>query len=111
VDILSNVEKALWREELYRVAGRNSIGFEVSDGHVTLRGHVVSPMLRSQMAEWVQAAPGVKSVSNELVADADLKIEVAQALGRDPATRPHVIRVGAHAGWTHLGGEVPTLEA
>lgn len=111
LDILSNVEKALWREELYRVAGRNSIGFEVSEGHITLRGHVFSPMLRTQMAEWAQAAPGVKSVSNELVADADLQIEVAQALGRDPTTRPHVIHVGAHAGWIHLGGVVPTVEA
>jgi osmotically-inducible protein OsmY len=111
LDVLSNVEQALWREELYRVAGRNSIGFEVREGHVTLRGHVVSPMLRSQMAEWAQAAPGVKSVSNELVADADLTIEVAQALGDDPATRPYLIHVGAHAGWVHLGGEVPTTEA
>jgi osmotically-inducible protein OsmY len=110
MDILSNVEKALWREDLYRVAGRNSIRFEVSEGHVTLRGHVTSPMLRSQFAVWAQAAPGVKSVSNELVADADLTIEVAQALGRNPATRPHVIHVGAHDGWIHLGGEVPSAE-
>jgi hypothetical protein len=82
----------------------------VHQGVVTLRGHVASRTYRSQVAERVQAVPGVKAIYNDLVADADLEIDVAQALGRDGATRPYQIRVGAHQGWIHLAGDVPTAD-
>jgi osmotically-inducible protein OsmY len=110
LDIARHVEDALWREDRYRVGSRNSISYKVSQGQVTLTGHVSSPMLRTQIAGWVQGALGVHSVSNELVADADLKVEVAQALGRDHLTRPFMIRVGSSDGWIQLAGEVPTAE-
>jgi osmotically-inducible protein OsmY len=110
LDVLQNVENALWRQRLYRVSGRHSLGVEVSQGVVTLRGHVTSPMIRTQIANWVQAAPGVRGVGNELVADPDLAIEVAQALGQDSMTQRYLIRVGAHHGWIHLAGNVPTAE-
>jgi hypothetical protein len=94
-DVRQNVEDALWRETLYRVRGRNSVDFEVRQGMVMLRGHVSSRMSRVQIADWVRIVPGVGLVVNDLVADADLEIEVAQALGDDLITRPHHIRVGA----------------
>jgi osmotically-inducible protein OsmY len=109
--VLQNVEDALWRQSLYRVSGRHSLGIDVSQGVVTLRGHVTSPMLLAQILNWVKAVPGVRGVVNELVADSDPTIEVAQALAHDRLTRPLPIRVGAHQGWIHLAGEVPTHEA
>ncbi|MBW3607732.1 MAG: BON domain-containing protein, partial [Actinobacteria bacterium] len=47
---------------------------------------------------------------NELVADDDLEIAVAEALGRDPRTRRQRIQVDAFQGIVHLRGEVPTGE-
>ncbi len=108
LDLWRNVESALWREPRYRVHGHNSLGFEIDQGLVTLRGHATSRMFRSQIAAVVQAVPGVKAIQNNLVADADLTTAVAQALGRDRLTRPQQLRVGAHAGWITLAGKVPS---
>jgi hypothetical protein len=54
------------------------------------------------------SVPGVNSVRNELVADSDLEILVAQALACDPRTRPLIVRVGSYHGWVRLGGTVPS---
>ena len=108
LDLWRKVEDALWRESLYRVQGGNSVAFEVDDGAVTLWGHVTSAMLRIQIERWVQAVRGVRAVINDLIADSDLTIEVARALGQDRVTQPHQIRVGAHQGWINLAGEVPS---
>lgn len=102
---------ALWKADDLRSLDINSLDLRVHDGDVWLVGHVINPYHRQLAETLVKAVSGVNTLYNELVADSDLVIEVAQALAADARTRPHIIPVGAFHGWIHLGGQVPTKEA
>ncbi len=102
---------ALWKADDLRALDINSLDLKVHDGDVWLVGHVINAYHRQLAENLVKAVPGVNSVHNELVADPELVIEVAQALAADARTRPYIIPVGVFHGWVHLGGQVPTQEA
>jgi len=101
----------LWKADDLRVLDINSMDIEVHEGEVWLLGHVVDSHHRQLAENLVKAVSGVSAVHNELVADPDLGIKVAQTLAADPRTRPYNVRVGAYQGWIHLSGNVPTPEA
>lgn len=102
---------ALWKADDLRSLDIDSIDLEVHAGKVQLVGHVIKAYHRQLAETLVKAVPGVNALHNELVVDSELAIEVAQALGADPRTRPYIILVGAFHGWVHLNGEVSTPEA
>ncbi len=106
--IRSEVEAALWDEAPLRWLALPVMRVEVRDGVVTLRGHVVNRGHRALAAAVARRVLGVLAVRNELVADDDLAVAVAAALGHDPRTRGQRIRVEAFQGIVHLRGEVPS---
>ncbi len=99
---------ALWKADDLRSLDINSLDLIVHDGDMWLIGHVVNAYHRQLAESLVKAVRGVNRLYNELVADSDLVIEVAQALAADGRTRSYVFPVGAFHGWIHLGGQSPT---
>jgi len=110
-EIASAVEQTLWDDDLIRRSDISRLSFAVRDGIVTLRGPVVSDTHRSRAESVVRRVPGVRGVLNELVADEDLEIAVAQALGRDPRTQHRHFLIRAEHGVIYLSSDVPFGEA
>ena len=104
-ELAEAVERALWDEPILR-GGHSAIEVEVAQGAVTLRGHVLSVTAKAQACEIARHVPGVRKISDHLVADEQLEIDVAQALARDPRTRSDNIRVYVHQGAVDLHGPV-----
>jgi osmotically-inducible protein OsmY len=66
---------------------RAEIDVAVSNGHVTLRGVVQSPMVVVEVERAVAEVPGVAGLTNLLVDDGTLSRNVAEALATDPRTQ------------------------
>jgi osmotically-inducible protein OsmY len=109
-DVLAGVNDALWEADGLRSLNYKDIEVEARAGEVFLRGHVRSVMHKHEAEQRVAAVRGVEVVHNDLVADSDLEIAVAQALAANQPTRASILRVGASAGWVQLGGEVPDAQ-
>jgi hypothetical protein len=109
-DILADLWEAVWQVDTIRSTDRHSLSIAVHDGVVVLEGHVAGTFNRRRVEEIARSVPGVKSVYDDLVADGDLEIQVAQALARDARTRPLVLPVGSYHGWIRLRGTVPCQE-
>jgi osmotically-inducible protein OsmY len=58
----------------------------------------------------LEQVPGVQRVQNDLIADPDLEIAVAEALEQDPELAPLCIRVYARHGVVRLEGHVPSAD-
>lgn len=101
--IVRDVERT-FRDEGLRRSFLTTIRVTVLDGIVTLHGHVAHSWLRGCLMETISTVRGVRLVRTELVADDELEVTVAQALARDPRTRPYLIRVKAVQGIVHLTG-------
>ncbi len=106
-DVRTDIRTKLWREDSIRHLDIYNIHIELHDGVVVLIGHVAKLFHQGRIQDLVEEVPGVSAVRNELIADRDLTIEVAQALANNPLTRASIIRVGAFHGWIHLQGDVP----
>jgi hypothetical protein len=109
-DILADLWEAVWQVDTIRSTDRHSLSIAVHDGVVVLEGHVAGAFNRRRVENIAWSVPGVNAVHNDLVADGDLEIQVAQALARDSRTRPYILRVGSYHGWIRLGGTVPCQE-
>ncbi len=81
-----------------------AIHVRVEQGIVTLEGHVPAHGFGSMAAQIARGVPGVRQVCNRLVADDDLQVAVAEALGRDPRTRAVQPRVRVDFGRVTLIG-------
>lgn len=82
------------------------IRITVNSGVVTLTGHVVRAVNKARAEAAAREASGVTAVVNHLVADNELMIEVAQALGHDQQTEREQIQVNVQHGVVYLGGAV-----
>lgn len=107
-EIRADIWAKLWREDSIRHLDIYNIDIELHEGIVVLLGHVAKLYHQRRIQDLVEEVPGVYAVRNELIADRDLEIEVAQALVNNPLTRAPIIRVGASHGWIHLHGDVPS---
>ena len=77
------------------------------DGDVaTLTGHVAQAGNKARAETAARETPGVKTVVNQLVVDARIVIDVAQALGNDPQTQREQIQVNVQHGVVYLAGVV-----
>ena len=110
LDILDDVQSALWADGTIRTLDRDSIRVEVHEGEVVLHGHLASGTQQRLLDDLAASVPGVRSVDNRTLADQDLRVAVAQALADDPRTRAAFVRVGAYHGWIQLSGVVPSAE-
>ncbi len=107
--ILEDVWANILKDASIRALDRDSIRLEVKGGEVTVRGHVVKSAHRARIEELAAQVRGVTRVHNHLVVDHDLAIEIAQALAKDPRTRPNILSVNCYHGWVTLVGEVPDV--
>jgi len=110
IDLAGQVDRALWNIDAVRTA-RRPIRTEVRpDGRVTLLGPVRSRFVRDQILGLVGAIPGVVEVIDRMVADPELEVRVAEALGHDPHTLsipPGSIQVHCLNGAVTLTGQLP----
>lgn len=103
-DALSKYNPArMWGDDL-RIDARGE--------QITLSGNVRSQTTKEIAASMTAAVNGVASVQNNLLADSDVEMAVAQALGTDPRTAvafPGIL-VGVIFGVVYLKGMVKTPE-
>ncbi len=97
-DIRADIWAKLWSEDTIRHLDIYNIDIKLHKGVVVLTGHVAKLYHQRHIQNLVEEVPGVSAVRNELIADRDLRIEVAQALANNPLTRASIIRVGAFHG-------------
>ncbi len=102
-------EKVMHALNLDHLLGKGDIAHlhaVVNGGMATLSGHVMRAISKTQAGAAVQAIPGITAVANHLVADDELTIAVAQALGYDPQTQHEHIQVNVQHGVVYLGGAI-----
>jgi osmotically-inducible protein OsmY len=105
--ILADIREAFHQNETIRAIDEESLSVSVKDGFVLLTGHLRRQSHRQTIEEIACSTPGVVCVHNELVADSDLTIQVAERLCEDERTRHHIFLVGSAHGWVRVGGVVP----
>jgi osmotically-inducible protein OsmY/sporulation protein YlmC with PRC-barrel domain len=106
-ELRAAVEAALEGFKPITLYERPHVRVTVTDGVVTLMGHVSSRLRAEHLEAAVATVPGVQAVDNRLVCDDELETQVAQALGADPRTRARPIAVHARHGVVSLSGRVP----
>ncbi len=109
-EVLDDARAALWNYARLRVDLR-AVQVRVVDGEVWLSGHVSSTLNRRVMAELLEGVKGVTAIHNDLVADNELAIEIAQAFAKDPRTRGQRIGIYPTLGQVYLRGLASTPEA
>jgi osmotically-inducible protein OsmY len=108
--VLGDVRSRLLDDEPIRALGLRHSSLQVTDGVVTMRGHVPSRLMASRMADIARRTPGVAGVVDDLVADDALELAVADAIGRSPLTRGARLRIRANHGRVLVGGVFPSRE-
>ncbi|HEX7588666.1 MAG TPA: BON domain-containing protein [Anaerolineae bacterium] len=85
---------------------RYSFQIQASDGKATLTGNTRSQAEKQIAGNLARAVKGITSVDNQMIADGDLELTVAQALGVDERTRDAFpgILVGVVFGTVYLKG-------
>ena len=109
--LITAVRHALDRYDPIRIL-RDKIQIDANDGTVVLSGIVRSRTAKEIAEKMVRQVKGVNGVENRLIADAEVELSVAQALGADARTQSAFpgILVGVVFGLVYLKGQVPTPE-
>jgi osmotically-inducible protein OsmY len=107
----ADVRSRLMDDDPIRALGLRHASLEVAAGVVTLRGHVPSRLMATRMADIARGTPGVVGVVDDLVADDDLELAVAQAIGREPLNRWSRLKIRADRGHVLVGGVFPSRAA
>jgi osmotically-inducible protein OsmY len=107
--IFFEARRVLWEHVPFRDT-RPPIALRVEQGVVHLTGRVRSRPLKVLATYLLEQVPGVQRVQNDLIADPDLEIAVAEALEQDPELAPLCIRVYARHGVVRLEGHVPSAD-
>jgi len=86
----------------------HSISIRVNDSRVRLEGTVRTPVMKRMAEELARKVAGVQGVQNDLLADTELEVQVAQRLAADPRTRllTDEITVRSFLGTIYLQGSV-----
>ena len=100
------VDNALWSDRILRNTDYQQIGITVEAGVIWLRGHVSTRINKRNAEEAARSVAGVLGVENDLIADEELVLAVAQALGKEERTRSERIAVGVRNGFITLNGQV-----
>lgn len=109
--IEQDIWSRLWQEDTIRSLDFNNILVEVENGQVFAWGHVGKDFHPRRIEEIIASVPGVSGITNHIVSDQELAVNIAQALSRDERTRKYFLNVSANHGWVTLMGEVPTIDA
>lgn len=109
--IEQDIWSRLWQEDTIRSLDFHSVLVEAENGHALIWGHVGKDFHRRRMEEIIASVPGVSAISNCIVSDHELAVNIAQGISRDERTRKYFLNVSANHGWVTLIGEVPTIDA
>ena len=109
-ELAEAVRQALWDFPRLRV-DLGSVKVHAQCNEVWLLGHVSSDTNRRLAEDQASLVTGVDAIHNELVADNELAMEIAAALGKHEETRGLPIGVYPDLGVVHLRGIVPTERA
>jgi osmotically-inducible protein OsmY len=106
-DTMAAIEAALWRYEPVRSRPLPIWLNWEGDGVVGVHGNTPTRIIKQGVIEIVRTIDGVRSVHDEVFADPDVELAVAQALASDPTTRhlaPGSVQVFADLGVVVLVG-------
>ena len=84
-----------------------SLGVDVRDQHVFLRGYVSEGAQAERAAQLAEAVPGVLRVERQIISDDDLSEALSRAIGQDPATTAARVHVRSRFGRVEIGGFAP----
>lgn len=104
--LAEKIDHAIWENNALWMTYYSEFHASVKDGVVTLRGHVPTSFDKRTVETTVKSVAGVLGIENQLVADYDLTIAVAQALSRDEHTHLAMISVNSRKGIVSLSGHV-----
>jgi adenylate kinase len=107
-EVAANVHRSFRGSQPLRLYGTSSIAVSVTDGVVTLAGHIPNDRLRDEAITRASRAEGVVRVEDQLVVDEELASAVAIALTRHPSLQPSKVHVSADLGTVALAGELET---
>ncbi|HEY3078433.1 MAG TPA: BON domain-containing protein [Chloroflexota bacterium] len=108
-ELRTEVRARLDDDRLVRALARYEVA--VYEGRATLVGHVRSRQVARGMAEAARRVQGVSAVDERLVADDELEVRVASAIGRGALNRTSRLVVRAEFGHVRIGGVYPSPEA
>ena len=108
-EIADDAQHMLYNYNRLRIDLR-AIQVRVVDGEAWLRGNVSSRLNQRVTAELLEGIKGLYTIHNELVADPDLALAVAEALSADPRTHGQPIGVYPTLGHIYLRGLAGTPE-
>ncbi|HEU5198986.1 MAG TPA: BON domain-containing protein [Ktedonobacterales bacterium] len=109
-ELAEAVRQALWDFPRLRV-DLGSVRVHAQCNEVWLLGHVSSETNRRLAEDQASVVTGMRAIHNELVADNELAMEIASALGKHEEMRGLPIGVYPDLGVVHLRGIVPTERA
>lgn len=108
-DLIHEIERALWSYSPVRSRDL-PIDLDVSDdGRATVHGHAPSRTIKEGVLEVVSSVSGVAEVVDEVHADPDVELAVAQALSSDDRTKhipPGAVQIFAQLGVMVLVGRL-----
>ena len=101
LDLQERVSHAIHGLDVLR-GSRAHVEVIVSNGQVTVQGNVQSPMAAAEVAHAAASVPGAGAIINQVVDDATLSRQVAEALSTDPRTAAIAPGYEANAAYGHV---------
>jgi len=109
IDLMHEVDHALWRDAAFRAIDYDNIDVRVRGGIVYLNGHVSSLTNLHQAEKSLQTIFGLMGVNNHLIPDDQLLVEVSTVLGQIESTYDCKFFTGVSHGVVLLSGNVDDL--
>jgi len=102
----NEVADALWKDDVLRTLDYQEIDVRIKKGAVTLNGHISSSRSQNRVLNALHTLPGIVKITNNLVSDDKLTLDVASALGRLEHTYGCKFFTGASHGVISINGTV-----
>ena len=109
IDLMHEVDHALWRDAAFRAIDYDNIDVRVRGGMVYLNGHVSSLTNQHQAEKSLQTISGLLGVNNHLIPDDRLLVEVSIALGQLESNYDCKFFTGVSHGVVLLSGNVDNI--
>lgn len=112
-DVLFDLNRSLWSLPAVR---SHELPLELNlddELRLTVRGHAPTRTIRDEILSVARSIDGIEEVQDQIVADPDLEIAIAESLASHPQTRqlvPGAINVFARFGEVVLVGEVRDVD-
>jgi osmotically-inducible protein OsmY len=101
-----DIADSLWKDTILRALDYHEIEVQVKDGSVTLNGHITSSRSQNRVYDALRTIPGIVEITNNLVSDDQLTLDVAAELGSLEHTYDCKFFTGASHGVISINGTV-----